>query len=402
MQLNYALTIFKILEHMNSIKMILFLFTCLLSWYSGQCQDSFYVTVHFPSRLTLKSITLSYEDGKNDLVYKSVTGYTATLSGPLYARYADITLYYPDSAKITGKTHFTSKFWVGKQHADIIVPESHEANPFTKSLLTNAWSIQSMGNDRLDSFQRKEWQSLVDFLNVPRTTSDSNTRATFAMFARLRDRQLKFIRQNPSSYFSLWVFRKQISNSLQVNVDTIQQVFNTVFPDSLQNTPDGKVISSVIEARLNTSKGRKAPDYTATATDGRIISPKLNKGKYVLVSFWASWCGPCVAEMPAIIALRSKYDTAKLKIVSVTLDEERKPFENAVANYHMSWPQIFGNQDIVHAFNISVIPQMYLIDPEGKIIYKGQDIDIHGNTSGDTGDLHQLNDILAEKLHTKK
>ena len=388
---------------MNFIKTFILLITGLYLTLSASCQDSFYVKVHFPSRLSLKSLTVSYEDGKNNLVYKSLNEYTIAISAPLYAKYADITLYYPDSAHVTGQTHFTNSFWVGKERADIVVtPKSPGQDPVANCILTNAWSIRQMGRDKLDSFQRKEWKALVDYINVPRQPSDSNTRAVYALFSRLRIRQLEFIRQNPNSYFSLWLFRKEIAASNQVSADTVAVVFNTVFPDSLRNSPDRNVILRAIAAKKNTNKGEIAPDYTSTTSAGRIVSPEFNKGKYTLLAFWASWCGPCVAEIPTIVAIRRKYDSTKLSIISITLDEERKSFEDAVTRYHMDWPQVFGNQDIIHAYQISGIPQLYLIDPEGKIIYKAPEEDIVGNSSGDSADLKQLNDILTQKLDNTK
>jgi len=278
-------------------------------------------------------------------------------------------LYQSLYPHVTGQTHFTNSFWVGKERADIAVtPKPPGQDPVANCILTNAWSIRQMGRDKLDSFQRKEWKALVDYINVPRQPSDSNTRAVYALFSRLRTRQLEFIRQNPNSYFSLWLFRKEIAASNQVSADTVAVVFNTVFPDSLRNSPDRKVILRAIAAKKNTNKGEIAPDYTSTT----------------------------------IVAIRRKYDSTKLSIISITLDEERKSFEDAVTRYHMDWPQVFGNQDIIHAYQISGIPQLYLIDPEGKIVYKASEEDIVGNSSGDSADLKQLNDILTQKLDNTK
>lgn len=399
----YTLTALNLIS-MRSLQqafVLSLLLTMALSAFS-QDQDSFYVTVHFPTQLALKSLTIGYKDGKNNLVYVNVKDYTVTVSGPRYARYADITLFYPDSNK--KNTWFNNSFWVAADKADItVIQDSSQKDPFTRYRLKNAYSIKAMGQDKLDTFQQAEKQAIDDFISKQHgPMTDSIEQEVYRLFGKLRNKELQFIRQNPQSYFSFWLFRNELARSHQIRPDTLLSAYKALFPDSLRQSIEGKEISKLVRARLTAKKGQPAPDYTAQTTTGALISPKSNAGKYVLLDFWASWCGPCVKLTPKLIELRSKYDTSKLALISITLDEHRKNFEEAVASHHMDWTQIFGNQDLIRAYDVTGIPALFLIDPTGKIIYKDGEIDESGIWTGDTNDLPQLASILREKLGDNK
>ncbi|HWK03822.1 MAG TPA: TlpA disulfide reductase family protein [Puia sp.] len=386
---------------MQSLKHVFFLSAIFLS-HSAFSQDSFYVTVHFPQQLSLKSLTIGYQDGKNNLVYVNVKDYTATVSGPRYARYADIILDYPDSSR--KRAWFNNSFWVGAEKAEIdVIPDSTQKNPFTKYRLKNAYSIKAMGQGKLDTFKLAEKRAIDDFMStIHGGFNDTTQQEIYRLFGKLRNKELQFIRQNPQSYFSFWLFRNDLARSQQMKPDTLLSAYNALFPDSLRQTTEGKEITKLIRARLIAQKGQPAPDYTAQTATGALISPKINAGKYVLLDFWASWCGPCVKLTPKLIEFRSKYDTSKLTVISITLDKNRKDFEEAIASHHMDWTQVFGNQDLIRAYDVTGIPALFLIDPTGKIIYKDGETDENGKWIGDDNNLTQLVSILQEKLGDNK
>jgi thiol-disulfide isomerase/thioredoxin len=186
---------------------------------------------------------------------------------------------------------------------------------------------------------------------------------------KLYTKELQFIRQRPDQYFSMYVFRSWLSRTPYIDTDTLLNIYNTVFPDSLRECFDGKEALKHLEARINARKGMKAPDYTTKEISGKIISPAVNSGKFVLLDFWASWCGPCVASMPVIKKLRASYGNHKLEIISISLDTHRDQFEAALKEHGMTWTQVFGEPEVVKLYNVGAIPSIFLIDPDGKIVY---------------------------------
>ena len=112
-------------------------------------------------------------------------------------------------------------------------------------------------------------------------------------------------------------------------------------------------------------------DIKFTSTEGKEIDLTAMKDKVVLVDFWATWCGPCVAEMPHVISTYEKYKDAGFEVVGISLDSDKSALEQFVAENEMTWPQYFDGRgwenDIAKEFGITGIPATFLIGKDGKI-----------------------------------
>jgi peroxiredoxin len=114
----------------------------------------------------------------------------------------------------------------------------------------------------------------------------------------------------------------------------------------------------------------KAPDFSLKTSSGETITLSKLKGKVVVVNFWATWCGPCRAEIPGFIKVYEKYKSKGLEIVGVSLDQggwnDVKPF---VKKLTITYPVVLGNDRVAAEYgNIDAIPTTFIVDKEGNII----------------------------------
>ena len=129
-----------------------------------------------------------------------------------------------------------------------------------------------------------------------------------------------------------------------------------------------------VDAVSKMEVGMPFPDFQVTDLDGKPLSVSAARGKLVLVDFWATWCGPCVRELPNLLRLYGQYHAVGLDIIGVSSDDDKGKLTNFLRDQRVAWPQYFdgkgqGNRLAV-AYGIDGIPTTYLLGKDGKILGK--------------------------------
>ncbi|HEY4290758.1 MAG TPA: TlpA disulfide reductase family protein [Puia sp.] len=145
------------------------------------------------------------------------------------------------------------------------------------------------------------------------------------------------------------------------------------FPRELRESPLGRSVSGIIQQEeKKLGEGKMAPDFTALTPDGKSFHLSDLRGKYVLLDFWASWCGPCRLENPNVVANYQRYKEKNFTVVSFSLDENKQAWRSAISADHLDWyhaSDLLGwHSGIVQLYMVPSVPKSFLIDPEGKII----------------------------------
>lgn len=197
----------------------------------------------------------------------------------------------------------------------------------------------------------------------------------YSMDSLLADYKIRYADCNVAPFFmELNMFRP-------CTTEQIDDFYNHL-STAVRNSAKGKFVGKHLISLKKLGNGASAPDLTLQTPDGKTLSLKDLRGKIVLIDFWASWCGPCMGEMPNVKNLYAKYHERGLEVLGVSMDNKKEAWVKSIEKEQLPWLQVssllgMGRCPVGKSYEVLAIPKFYIIDREGKIIAKdlrGEDL----------------------------
>jgi len=185
------------------------------------------------------------------------------------------------------------------------------------------------------------------------------------------EKLLRFVEDHPKSKASLFLLARATS------LDYVQAMqINSLIDTSLNHTYETNSVEELLtrlnnkpEKMANRAMGAAFHDVILPDTSGNAMETKQFRGKYTLIEFWASWCGPCREANPSLKILYDKFKRRNFEIVGISADEDKGYWKKAIIEDKLNWPQLLegAHGKLSSLYDIRSIPSNILLDKEGKI-----------------------------------
>lgn len=255
-------------------------------------------------------------------------------------------------------------FWIENQP----VTFSGVKGNFRNSLINGS----AFQNDT-EAFERLKMPLVLEIDSLRRNFGNTDSviwKKILRLEVELKDKSVRFVEANAASLISAYllsVYCKEWGRKVSLELYSKMSLEN-------KKSEFGIKIKKFIDINKATEVGDMYVDFRQTSADGLQIQLSSLTGKYVLLEFWASWCGPCRKENPNLVTLYNKYKDRGFEIFGVSQDISASAWKKAITDDKLAWPNVSdlmgGDNEAALIYGVFEIPTNFLIDPTGKIIAK--------------------------------
>lgn len=327
-----------------------------------------------------KYITLNYIDKNEEVVQDTIKvengqfsakgningGTRAILNGNMESETADdpnIIYFFLEPTKMNISI-IEGKF----KDANIVGSKTQEEyEGFSKRVASIYKKMDPLGIE-IDELMNQRKKSDVDVMTIEAKLKKLRSRSG-EILDEVKDQGLKFASERPNSHLSAYFIDNDFT---RISIDSALAYYDSFSPEVKSGIYGKELKLKIDKSKTSSMRGDKAPNFELTDLKENKLSLEQFRGRYVLLDFWASWCGPCREHNPDLIQIHKSYHSKGLEIIGLTSDRDRSKWKKAIKDDGIGiWHHAFSGKNRVAInteYDITAIPAYILIDQDGYII----------------------------------